>query len=102
MTTRLLPQQGFATLLIAAALCVCSVSAYATETSGGDTSKPHPVAATKKAAKSVGHGVRKTTRAVGHGFRDGARAVGHGTRDVTRKIGHAFRDTARSIGGKKD
>jgi hypothetical protein len=102
MTYTLSPKKGFATLITAAAVCLCGASACATESSTGNDGKVHPVDATKKAAKTFGHGVKKTTKAVGHGFRDGARAVGHGTRDVTRKIGHAFRDTAREIGGKKN
>ena len=100
MTLRLLARKGCATFLVAAAASLCGLSAYAAEAGGGD-GKVHPVDATKKAARTVGHGVKKAGTAVGHGFRDGARAVGHGTRDVTRKIGHAFRDTAHEIGGKK-
>lgn len=78
-------------------------SASAAEEHGDEgSSKVHPVDETKKAAKAVGHGVKKTTTAIGHGFRDGARAVGHGARNVTREVGHAFRDGAHKITGKKD
>jgi hypothetical protein len=102
MTFRLLPSNGLTAILVATAISLFSLSAYAAAATDDDGSnKVHPVAETKKAAKAVGHGTRKATKAVGHGFRDGARAVGHGTRNVTRSIGHAFRDGAREISGKK-
>jgi hypothetical protein len=98
MTSRLI-----AAISMAFSMSLLAASAYASDQpSDSGSGKVHPVAETKKAAKAVGHGVRKTTKAVGHGFRDGTRAIGHGTRNVTRDIGHAFRDGAHEIAGKKD
>jgi len=95
-------QKAFGTLL-AFALSLSTATAFAAdEPSGKGSGGVHPVAATKKAAKAVGHTTKKTTKAVGHGFRDGTRAIGHGTRNVTRDIGHAFRDGAHELTGKKD
>lgn len=103
MTSRLTLWDSLPAALIALAACLFNISAYAAEASSNDSSsKVHPVAATKKAAKAIGHGVKKTTKKIGHGFRDGARAVGHGTRDVTRKVGHAFRDGVHKTEEKKD
>lgn len=103
MTTRHLHQKACAALLIGIALSLFAVPACAAdEHSGADSGKVHPVDATKKAAKAVGHGVKQTAKVIGHGFRDGARAVGHGARKVTRDVGHAFRDGAHKITGKKD
>jgi len=97
-----LPQKSFAAMLVVA-LSLSAASAWAAdEPSGKGSGGVHPVAATKKAAKAVGHTTKKTTKAVGHGFRDGTRAIGHGTRNVTRDIGHAFRDGAHELTGKKD
>ncbi len=92
MTSRHLHQNAFATILIAIAMSLFTISASASdEHSNKGSSKVHPVDETKKAAK-----------AVGHGFRDGARAVGHGAKKITREVGHAFRDGARKMTGKKD
>ncbi|MES2261153.1 MAG: hypothetical protein V4724_21770 [Pseudomonadota bacterium] len=103
MNSRHLHQNAFATILIAIAMSLFTLSASAAdEPNNQGSSKFHPVDETKKAAKAVGHGVKKTTKVIGHGFRDGARAVGHGTRKVTRDVGHAFRDGAHKITGKKD
>ena len=103
MTPRPLRRHQFRTILIAMVVCAFTLSAHADEASSNDSAKKvHPVDDTKKAAKTIGHGVKKTTTAVGHGFRDGARAVGHGTRKVTRDVGHAFRDTAHEVAGKDD
>jgi len=103
MTSRHIQQNAFATILIAVALSFCAIPACAADEAVNNGSHAvHPVDDSKKAAKAVGHGVRKTTRAIGHGFRDGARAVGHGARKVTRKVGHAFRDGAHKITNKKD
>lgn len=88
-------------LLIALSSFATSASAGEEQSRGGSAGV-HPVDDTKKAAKAVGHGVKKTTTAIGHGFRDGARAVGHGTRKVTRDVGHAFRDGAHKLTGKKE
>ncbi len=99
MTTMHLHQKAFGTVLVIAMSLFAGAASAAGES---NSSGVHPVAATKKAAKAVGHTTKKTTKAVGHGFRDGARAVGHGTRNVTRDIGHAFRDGAHEITGKKD
>ena len=102
MTSRL-HRNGFATILVAMAVSLFSLSAYAAEPNSKESpSKVHPVDETKKAGKAVGHGVKKTTTAIGHGFRDGARAVGHGAKKVTRDVGHAFRDGAHKVTGKKD
>ncbi len=103
MPARQLPRNGYAAIVIAVALSLFSLSAFAgDDASRGGSGKLHPVDDTKKAAKAVGHGVKKTGTAIGHGFRDGARAVGHGAKKVTRDIGHAFRDGAHKITGKKD
>jgi len=102
MSARFLNQKAFGAL-VAIAMSLCAVSASAAdEPTDKGSSGVHPVAATKKAAKAVGHGTKKTTKAIGHGFRDGARAIGHGTRNVTRDVGHAFRDGAHELTGKKD
>lgn len=101
MTSKDLPRNAFAAISIAMSLLVLPARA-ADEQAKENTSKIHPVDETKKAAKAVGHGVKKTTTAIGHGFRDGARAIGHGTRKVTRDIGHAFRDGAHKVTGKKE
>ena len=106
----LLHWTGAKTILLAAAVSLFSMTAYAAGTTADD-GRVHPVAETKKAAKTVGHATkkttkavghttRKTTKAIGHGVRDGTRAIGHGTRKVTRDIGHAFRDGAREVTGK--
>jgi hypothetical protein len=103
MTSRHSNQNAFATILIAIAMSLFAESASAAdEHSNQGPSKVHPVDETKKAAKAVGHGVKKTTKVIGHGFRDGARAVGHGAKKVTQEVGHAFRDGAHKITGKKD
>lgn len=103
MTPSYLRRTNVATIVIAIAVSLFNLSAYAAEASSNKGSgKVHPVGETKKAAKAVGHGVKKTTKVVGHGFRDGARAVGHGARNVTRGVGHAFRDGAHKLTGKKD
>ena len=96
-----LHQKAYGTILVIAA-SLFAASASAGEPADKGSSGVHPVAATKKAAKAVGHTTKKTTKAIGHGFRDGTRAVGHGTRNVTRDIGHAFRDGAHELTGKKD
>lgn len=103
MTRPFLSQKNRTTMLIAIVITLLNVSAYAAEEHGNEgSSKVHPVDDTKKAAKAVGHGIKKTTTVIGHVFRDGARAVGHGARKVTRDIGHAFRDGAHKITPKKD
>jgi len=103
MTSRHVYQHAVATILVAALMSLCAVSASAADEHNNEgSSKIHPVDETKKAAKAVGHGVKKTGTAIGHGFRDGARAVGHGARNVTREVGHAFRDGAHKLTGKKD
>ncbi|MES2319094.1 MAG: hypothetical protein V4631_16580 [Pseudomonadota bacterium] len=86
-------------ILVAAAVSLCSASAYAHDPVPND-GKVHPVAETKKAAKAVGHATKKATKAVGHTTRKTTKAIGHGTRKVTRDIGHAFRDGAREATGK--
>lgn len=102
MTLMRLQHKASGTIL-AVAVSLFAMSAFAAdEPADKGSGGVHPVAATKKAAKAVGHTTRKTTKAIGHGFRDGARAVGHGTRNVTRDIGHAFRDGAHELTGKKD
>src|SRR5471030_68827 len=71
-TSRQLRRNAWATIFIAAALCISTASAYAAdEHDSASSSTLHPVDATKHAAKAVGHGVKKTTTAIGHGFRDG-------------------------------
>lgn len=102
MTSLHLHQKALAAILLAAMSVFAASASAADEPSGKDSGGIHPVAATKKAAKAVGHTTKKTTKAVGHGFRDGTRAIGHGTRNVTRDIGHAFRDGAHELTGKKD
>lgn len=103
MASRYIRRQAFAAISMAIAMSLLTISAYAADAPDNQGSgKIHPVDETKKAAKAVGHGVKKTTTAIGHGFRDGARAVGHGTRKVTRDIGHAFRDGAHKVTGKKE
>jgi len=103
MNSRLLYQNVFATILIAIAMPLFTMSASAAdEHTNQGSSKVHPVDETKKAAKAVGHGAKKATKVIGHGFRDGARAVGHGAKKVTREVGHAFRDGAHKITDKKD
>lgn len=89
-------------LLLIAASLFATLAPAAEEAEKSAATGVHPVDDTKKAAKAVGHGVKKTTTAIGHGFRDGARAIGHGTRKVTRDIGHAFRDGAHELTGKKE
>ena len=102
MTSKHLQNKAFGTIL-AIAMSLFAMSAVAAdEPADKGSGGVHPVAATKKAAKAVGHTTRKTTKAIGHGFRDGTRAIGHGTRNVTRDIGHAFRDGAHEITGKKE
>ena len=103
MTTRPVGKSAFATVIVAIAVSVCTLPAYADDKPANEGSgKFHPVDSTKKVAKEVGHGVKKTTTAIGHGFRDGAHAVGHAARDGTRAVGHAFRDGAHKVVGKKD
>ena len=102
MTSRRLHQKAFGPMLVVAMSLFATSASAADEPTDKGSSGVHPVAATKKAAKAVGHGTKKTTKAIGHGFRDGARAIGHGTRNVTRDVGHAFRDGAHELTGKKD
>lgn len=102
MTSRRIHQKAFGTMLVAAMSLFATSALAADEPTDKGSSGVHPVAATKKAAKEVGHATKKTTKAIGHGFRDGARAIGHGTRNVTRDVGHAFRDGAHELTGKKD
>lgn len=97
-----LHQNVFGTVLALVATLFAVSASAADEPADKGSSGVHPIAATKKAAKAVGHGTKKTTKAIGHGFRDGARAIGHGTRNVTRDIGHAFRDGAHELTGKKE
>lgn len=102
MTSKYMHRKAFGAIA-AIAMSLLAASAWAAdEPADKGSSGVHPVAATKKAAKAVGHGTKKTTKAIGHGFRDGARAIGHGTRNVTRDVGHAFRDGAHELTGKKD
>lgn len=102
MTSMHFHQKACGTVLVVAMSLFAASASAADEPSDKGSSGVHPVAATKKAAKAVGHTTKKTTKAIGHGFRDGTRAIGHGTRNVTRDIGHAFRDGAHELTGKKD
>lgn len=102
MNSMHLYQKAFGTVLVMAMSIFTASASAADDPADQGSSGVHPVAATKKAAKAVGHTTKKTTKAIGHGFRDGTRAIGHGTRNVTRDIGHAFRDGAHELTGKKD
>ena len=103
MTQKNLRRNNFATVCLALALLSLNLPTYAADANHQESaSTVHPVAETKKAAKAVGHGVKKTGKVVGHAFRGGARAIGHGTRKVTRGVGHAFRRGAHALTGKKD
>ena len=84
-------------MTVVAALPVSAAEGNTDHASG----RAHPVAAVKKVAKKVGHGVKEGGRAVGHGFRDVARSIGHGTRDVTRTAGHSIRHGVHKMEGKE-
>lgn len=65
MTSRHSHQNAFAVLVTAIAMSVPAASAGAAgEPAEKSSEKVHPVAETKKAAKAVGHGVRKTAKVV--------------------------------------
>ena len=66
MTSMQLHQKAFGAI-VAIAMFLTAASAFAAdEPSGKGSGGVHPVAATKKAAKAVGHTTKKTTKAVGH------------------------------------
>jgi hypothetical protein len=102
MLSMYMHRKAFGTIAAIAMSLFATSALAADEPTDKGSGGVHPIAATKKAAKAVGHGAKKTTTAIGHGFRDGARAIGHGTRKVTRDVGHAFRDGAHELTGKKD
>jgi len=103
MTARIFTFHCLPAAALVIAGCLCSVSIHAAETSSeaSSSSKVHPVAETKKAAKEIGKGVKKTTKVIGHATRDATKAIGHAARDVTREIGHATRDGVKEL-KKKD